>query len=133
MDPERGTMDREVIAASGAPAAIGPYSQALRAGGFVFASGQIGLVPGTKKIVEGGVGAQTERVLENLKAVLEAAGSSLERVVKTTVFLTDMGNFSAMNEVYGRYFGVAAPARSTVAVRELPMGVLVEIDAVALE
>ena len=125
-------MDRSVISTETAPAAIGPYNQAIRAGGFVFTAGQVALIPGTKEIVAGGVAEQTERVLENLKAVLTAAGTSMERVVKTTVFLRDMADFSAMNEVYGRYFPGAAPARSTVAVQGLPLDVRVEIDAVAV-
>ena len=125
-------MDRRVIATASAPQAIGPYNQALEAKGFVFTAGQIGLVPGTKTLVAGAVAEQTERVLRNLQAVLEAAGSGLDRVVKTTVYLKSMGDFPAMNEVYGRFFGASAPARSTVAVAALPMDALVEIDAVAL-
>jgi 2-iminobutanoate/2-iminopropanoate deaminase len=124
-------MDRRVIATASAPAAIGPYSQGVSLAGFVFTAGQIGLVPGTKTLVQGGVGEQTERVLRNLQAVLEAAGSNLDRVVKTTVYLRSMSDFPAMNEVYGRFFREAAPARSTVAVVGLPMDALVEIDAVA--
>jgi 2-iminobutanoate/2-iminopropanoate deaminase len=124
-------MERRIVSTESAPAAIGPYNQAVVAGGFVFTAGQIALVPGTKDIVPGGVAEQTERVLQNLKAVLEAAGTSLERVVKTTVYLSDMADFPVMNEVYGRHFGEAAPARSTVAVRGLPLNVLVEIEAVA--
>jgi 2-iminobutanoate/2-iminopropanoate deaminase len=125
-------MNRNVISTTDAPAAIGPYNQAVSGGGLVFTAGQIPLIPGTKQIVDGGVADQTERVLENLKAVLEAAGSSLDRVVKTTVYLRDMSDFPAMNDVYARYFDDDAPARSTVAVSGLPMDVLVEIDAVAL-
>lgn len=125
-------MDRKIVATDRAPAAIGPYNQAVVAGGFVYTAGQIALIPGEKRLVEGDVSAQTERVLENLKAVLEAAGTSLDRVVKTTVFLVDMADFPAMNEVYARFFPGEAPARSTVAVRGLPLGVRVEIDAVAL-
>jgi 2-iminobutanoate/2-iminopropanoate deaminase len=125
-------LDRSTVQTENAPAAIGPYSQAIRANGFVFTAGQVALIPGSKDIAPGGIAGQTERVLENLKAVLEAAGSSLERVVKTTVYLRDMGDFAAMNEVYGRYLGEGAPARSTVAVKGLPLDVLVEIDAVAL-
>lgn len=115
-----------------APQAIGPYSQAIKANGFVFLSGQIALDPATMRIVEGGVREQTERVLRNLAAVLEAAGSNLDRVVKTTVFLADMNEFAAMNEVYGGFFGDVPPARSTVEVRRLPRDVRVEIDVIAL-
>ena len=115
-----------------APQAIGPYSQAIKANGFIFASGQIPLDPATMKIVDGGIEEQTERVLENMKAVLEAAGSSLDRVVKTTVYLADMNEFAAMNEIYARYFGATKPARATVQVARLPRDVRVEIDVVAL-
>jgi len=125
-------MERTVVSTDEAPAAIGPYSQAVRAGEFVFASGQIALVPGTKEIAGKDVAAQTEQVLRNLGAVLGAGGSSLARVVKTTVYLADMTDFPAMNEVYARHFAGAAPARATVAVKGLPLGVLVEIDAVAM-
>ena len=121
-----------MVATETAPAAIGPYNQAVVAGGFVHTAGQIALIPGEKRIVDGGVTEQTDRVLRNLTAVLEAAGSSLDRVVKTTVYLTDMADFPKMNDVYARYFPDDAPARSTVAVRQLPMDVQVEIDAVAL-
>jgi 2-iminobutanoate/2-iminopropanoate deaminase len=115
-----------------APQAIGPYSQAIKVNGFVFASGQIPLDPATMQLVEGDVRIQTERVLRNLEKVLEAAGSSLEQVVKTTVFLIDMADFSAMNEVYAGFFGTVRPARSTVEVRRLPRDARVEIDVVAL-
>lgn len=115
-----------------APAAIGPYSQAIVTGELVFTAGQIALDPASMEIVEGDVAAQTERVMKNLAAILGAAGSSLPRVVKTTVFLKDMGDFAAMNEVYGRHFGGHKPARSTVEVSRLPKDVLVEIEAVAL-
>lgn len=115
-----------------APAAIGPYSQAIVTGTLVFTAGQIALDPKTMEIVEGDVAAQTERVMKNLDAILTAAGSSLQRVVKTTVFLKDMGNFAAMNEVYGRHFGEHKPARSTVEAARLPKDVLVEIEAIAL-
>ena len=115
-----------------APKAIGPYSQAIRANGLIFASGQIPLDPATMQIVEGGIREQTERVLNNLAAVLEAAGSSLDRVVKTTVFLADLTDFAEMNETYGRFFGEAPPARSTVEVSRLPRDVRVEIDVIAL-
>ena len=115
-----------------APAAIGPYSQAIRANGLVFCSGQIPIDPATGAFVAGGIGEQTEQVLKNLSAVLEAAGSSLERVVKTTVFLADMTEFAAMNEVYGRFFTGQTPARATVAAAGLPRDARVEIEAVAL-
>ena len=123
---------REIIKTERAPAAIGPYSQAVRAGGFVFASGQIALDPSTGEFVAGGVAEQTEQVLRNLSALLEAAGTSLDRVVKTTVFLADMGDFAAMNEVYGHYFESDAPARATVAAAGLPRAARVEIEAIAL-
>jgi 2-iminobutanoate/2-iminopropanoate deaminase len=122
----------ETVATDRGPKAIGPYSQAVRANGFVFLSGQIPLDPKTQQIVEGDVAAQTERVMENLKGVVEAAGSSLHHVVKTTVFLADMNDFAAMNEVYARYFTANAPARSTVEVARLPKNVRVEIDLIAL-
>jgi 2-iminobutanoate/2-iminopropanoate deaminase len=115
-----------------APAAIGPYSQAIKAGGFVFASGQIPIDPKTGEFVAGGIGEQTERVLKNLAAVLEAAGSGLDQVVKTTVFLADMKDFGAMNEVYGRFFNGATPARATVAAAGLPRDARVEIEAIAV-
>lgn len=115
-----------------APAAIGPYSQAIVAGGFVFTAGQIALDPASGQVVEGDVAVQTERVMLNLAAVLRAAGSALEHVVKTTVFLADMADFSAMNEVYGRHFGDHKPARSTVQAAGLPRGARVEIDVVAV-
>jgi 2-iminobutanoate/2-iminopropanoate deaminase len=123
---------REVIATTNAPQAIGPYSQAIKAAGLVFCSGQIALDPASGTITGGDVAQQTERVLSNLVAVLAAAGSGLDRVVKTTVFLKNMGDFPAMNEVYGRYFKMAPPARSTVEVARLPKDVLVEIDVIAL-
>ena len=123
---------REVIATPDAPQAIGPYSQAIKAAGLVFCSGQIALDPAKGELVGGNVGQQTERVLKNLAAVLGAAGSGLERVVKTTVFLRNMGDFAAMNEVYGRYFKTVPPARSTVEAARLPRDVLVEIEVIAL-
>ena len=123
---------REVIATDRGPKAIGPYSQAIRANGFLFVSGQIPLDPATQQLVPGDIRAQSERVLENLKGIVEAAGSSLDRVVRTTVFLADMNEFAAMNEVYARYFSVQAPARSTVQVARLPRDVRVEIDLIAL-
>ena len=123
---------REVIATREAPQAIGPYSQAIKAAGLVFCSGQIALDPASGTIVAGDVAQQTERVLRNLAAVLAAAGSGLDRVVKTTVFLKNMGDFTAMNEVYGRHFKTAPPARATVEAARLPKDVLVEIDVIAL-
>ena len=123
---------RDAIATPDAPQAIGPYSQAIRANGFVFLSGQIAIDPASGKIIGGDIAQQTEGVLKNLLAVLAAAGSGLDRVVKTTVFLKNMADFAAMNEVYGRYFRSAPPARSTVEVARLPKDVLVEIDVIAL-
>ena len=122
---------KEIIATPNAPQAIGPYSQAIKKGGLVFCSGQIPLDPATGQVVAGGIAEQTTRVLENLKAVLEAAGAGLDSVVKTTVFLKDLAEFAAMNEVYATYFGSAAPARSTVEVARLPKDVSVEIEAIA--
>jgi 2-iminobutanoate/2-iminopropanoate deaminase len=119
------------VSTDSAPKAIGPYSQATIANGLVFTAGQIAFNPASMEIVGGGIKEQTERVLANLAAVLEAAGSSLSRVVKTTVFLVDMADFPAMNEVYAQAFGEHKPARSTVAVAALPRGVRVEIDVVA--
>jgi len=115
-----------------APAAIGPYSQAIRANGFVYVSGQIPIDPQTGEFVAGGVREQTEQVLKNLSAVLNAAGSGLEHVVKTTVFLADMNEFAAMNEVYAKFFAIEPPARATVAAAGLPRDARVEIEAVAL-
>ena len=123
---------RQRIQTDQAPAAIGPYSQAIKAGGFVFVSGQIPIDPNTGEFVAGGIAEQTERVLTNLAAVLEAAGSSLNQVVKTTVFLADMAEFAAMNEVYGKFFADLPPARATVAAAGLPRNARVEIEAVAL-
>lgn len=123
---------KDRVQTDNAPKAIGPYSQAIKANGLVFASGQIPIDPQTMQIIEGGMREQTERVMNNLKAVLEAAGSSFDRVVKTTVFLADLNDFADMNEVYGRFFGDAPPARSTVEVTRLPRDVRVEIDAIAL-
>ncbi|HEV2021902.1 MAG TPA: RidA family protein [Terriglobales bacterium] len=114
-----------------APKAIGPYSQGIKAGGFVFVSGQVALDPKTGAMVGSDVAAQTERVLQNLRAVVEAAGSDLERVVKTTVYLRTMADFAAMNEVYAKYFKTEPPARATVAVAGLPKDALVEIDVIA--
>ncbi len=122
----------EIIQTDRAPQAIGPYSQAIRANGFVFASGQIPLDPVTMQIVEGDIRTQTDRVLNNVKAVLEAAGSSIDRVVKTTVFLADMNDFAAMNEIYATFFSTTKPARSTVQAARLPRDVRIEIEVVAL-
>ncbi|RJP19772.1 MAG: RidA family protein [Deltaproteobacteria bacterium] len=122
---------RTTVKTEKAPAAIGPYSQAVRCGGFLFCSGQIPLDPATGKIVEGGIAEQTERVLSNLAAVLAAGGSSPASVVKTTVYLTDLSEFPAMNEVYKRFFPGEPPARATVEVSKLPAGARVEIEAVA--
>jgi 2-iminobutanoate/2-iminopropanoate deaminase len=124
-------MKRETVQTDRAPQAIGPYAQAIKANGFVYTAGQIPIDP-TGNLVEGGITAQTRQVLDNLKAVLESAGSALDRVVKATVFLKNMADFPAMNEVYAQYLGSAKPARSTVAVAELPRGALIEIDLVAL-
>jgi len=121
-----------VIATDAAPKAIGPYSQAIRSAGLLFLAGQIPLDPATMQIVEGDIARQTERVLENVKAILTAAGSSLDRVVKTTVFLKDMNEFATMNEVYGRYFPQNPPARSTVEAARLPRDAKIEIEVVAL-
>ncbi len=123
---------KTIVQTEKAPAAIGPYSQAVKAGGFVFLSGQVALDPASGQVVEGDVRAQTERVLKNLQAVLAAAGSSLAAVVKTTVFLADMNDFAAMNEVYGRFFSSDPPARATVQAARLPKDVQVEIDLIAL-
>ena len=123
---------RDVIATKDAPQAIGPYSQAIRANGFVCVSGQVAIDPSTQEVISGDVAAQTDRVLKNLSAILKTAGSGLEKVVRSTVFLKNMGDFAAMNEVYGRYFSTAPPARSTVEVARLPKDVSVEIDVIAL-
>lgn len=123
---------RDVISTKDAPQAIGPYSQAIRANGFVFVSGQVAIDPATQQVINGDVAAQTDRVLKNLTAILKAAGTGLEKVVRSTVFLKNMGDFTAMNEVYGKYFTSAPPARSTVEVARLPKDVLVEIDVIAL-
>jgi 2-iminobutanoate/2-iminopropanoate deaminase len=125
---------KQAVSTKAAPAAIGPYSQAVRIGGFLYTSGQVALDPASGALVTGGVAEQTVRVIENLKAVLAAGGASLAQVVKTTVFLKDIGDFATMNEVYGRYFAaedVIAPARSTVEVARLPKDALVEIEVIA--
>jgi len=126
-------MPNEVVSSEKAPKAIGPYSQAIVAGDLVFTSGQIPLDPKTQQIVEGDVRAQAERVMENLAAVLSAAGASFATVVKATIFLADLNDFAAVNEVYGKRFPSAPPARSTVQVAALPRGVRVEIDLIALK
>jgi len=123
---------REVVATKDAPQAIGPYSQAIRANGFVFVSGQIAIDPATQQVIAGNIAAQTERVIANLSSILRSAGSGLEKVVRSTVFLKSMNDFPAMNEIYGRHFHIAPPARSTVEVARLPKDVLVEIDVIAL-
>ena len=125
-------MSREIIQTDKAPKAIGPYAQAIKANGFVYTAGQIAVAPESGDIVEGGIKPQTRQVFANLAAVLKAAGTSVDHVVKATVFLRNMSDFAAMNEVYAEYLGGATPARSTVAVVELPRGALVEIDLVAL-
>jgi 2-iminobutanoate/2-iminopropanoate deaminase len=119
------------VSTQGAPRAIGPYSQGIRAGGFLFTAGQVGFDPASGELVDGGISEQTERVLQNIRSILESAGADLSQVVKTTVFLVDMADFAAMNEVYARAFGNHRPARSTVAVAALPRGARVEIEAVA--
>jgi 2-iminobutanoate/2-iminopropanoate deaminase len=124
-------MAKEIIATKEAPAAIGPYSQAVRVGNLLFTAGQIPLDPATQQIVQGPIAVQARRSLDNLKAIVEAAGSSLDRVVKTTVFLKDMNDFAAMNEVYATYFTSNPPARSAVEVARLPRNVLVEIEMIA--
>ncbi|HTA52324.1 MAG TPA: RidA family protein [Candidatus Acidoferrum sp.] len=121
---------KEIISTDKAPKAIGPYSQAVKAGGFIFTAGQIAFDPATSQIVGGGVAQQTARVMENLKAILEAAGSSLDRAVRATVYLKDMNDFAEMNTVYGRYFAQSPPARSTVEAARLPRDVRVEIDLI---
>ena len=122
---------KQSISTDSGPKAIGPYSPAIKANGLLFVSGQVAFDPRTQKLVEGDVSKQTERVMENLKGIVEAAGSSMEKAVKTTVFLADMGDFAAMNEVYGRYFTSAPPARATVQVARLPRDARVEIELIA--
>jgi 2-iminobutanoate/2-iminopropanoate deaminase len=122
----------ESVATEHAPKAIGPYSQGIKANGLLFVSGQVALDPKTQQLLEGDVAAQTERTLENLKAIAAAAGTSLARAVKTTVYLADLADFSKMNEVYARYFSSTLPARATVQVAGLPRGARVEIDLIAL-
>ena len=124
-------MAKDIIATKNAPGAIGPYSQGIRANGFVFASGQIGLDPATGELVKGGITEQSRQVLLNVKNVLEAAGSGLDKAVKTTVFLKDINDFAAMNAVYSEFFKTDCPARSAVQVAALPKGALVEIEVIA--
>ena len=126
-------MEREIINTDKAPGAVGPYSQAVRVGHFVFTAGQVAIDPAVGKIVADDVVGQTHQVMKNLQAVLQQAGAGLDKVVKTTVFLQDMGHFKAMNEVYGQYFSQRPPARSTVEVVRLPLDALVEIEAIALK
>ena len=123
---------REVISTRDAPQAIGPYSQAIKANGFIFVSGQVAIDPATQQVVGGDAAAQTDRVLKNLAGILQAAGSRLDKVVRSTVFLKNMGDFAAMNEVYAKYFSSVPPARSTIEAARLPKDVLVEIDIIAL-
>lgn len=123
---------RDVVSTKDGPQAIGPYSQAIKAGGFVFVSGQVAIDPATAEVISGDISAQTERVLKNLEAILRAAGTNLARAVKSTVYLKNMSEFAAMNEVYARFFKAAPPARATVEVSRLPKDVLVEIDVIAL-
>jgi 2-iminobutanoate/2-iminopropanoate deaminase len=125
-------MERQVVSTDKAPKALGPYSQAIRVGDFVFCSGQVGIDPTTGQLVEGGIEAETRRVLQNLTAVLQAAGSSFSRIVKTTVFLKSMDDFKAMNGIYAEFFPAAPPARSTVQVGRLPAGASIEIEVIAL-
>ena len=125
-------MSLTIVSTPGAPKAIGPYSQAIRHGGLVYTAGQVALDPATMELVPGGVAEQAERALSNLAAVLAEAGSGFDRVIKTTVYLVDMADFGAMNEVYARHFGTHGPARSTVAVAGLPKGARVEIDVIAV-
>jgi 2-iminobutanoate/2-iminopropanoate deaminase len=123
---------REIISTKHAPQAIGPYSQAIKANGFIFVSGQVAIDPATQQVITGDVSAQTDRILRNLSEILEAAGSGLGKVVRSGVFLKNMGDFAAMNTAYGKYFSTAPPARTTVEVARLPKDVLVEIDVIAL-
>ncbi|AIS52668.1 protein DfrA [Thermoanaerobacter kivui] len=122
---------KTIINTDAAPKAIGPYSQAIMVDGFLYTSGQIAIDPATGEFVEGGIEAQTERVLENIKAILKAAGMDLSNVIKATLFVTNMGNFAKINEIYGRYFKDNPPARSLVEVKSLPKGALIEIEVIA--
>jgi 2-iminobutanoate/2-iminopropanoate deaminase len=123
---------REMISTKDAPQAIGPYSQAIKANGFVFVAGQLGIDPATQQVISGDAAAQTDRVLRNISAILEAAGSNLDKVVRAGVFLKSMDDFAAMNEVYAKYFSSIRPARSTIEAARLPKDVLIEIDVIAL-
>ncbi|MDZ4769641.1 MAG: Rid family detoxifying hydrolase [Chloroflexota bacterium] len=124
-------MSRQVVSTEGAPAAVGPYSQGIITGNLLFTAGQTALVPGTRSLAEGGIDGQTRQVLKNLKAIIEAAGSSLDRVVKTTVYLADMNDFAAMNVIYATYFPNDPPARTTIQAAKLPLNAIVEIEAIA--
>jgi len=126
------TVQREIISTQQAPAAVGPYSQAVQIGDLIYSAGQIALVPETGKMIEGGIEAQTRQVMQNLSAVLEAAGSNLSNVVKTTIYVIDLADFAIINQVYGSFFEVDPPARSTVQVAALPLGAQVEIEVVAV-
>lgn len=126
------SLKREIISTGNAPVAVGPYSQAVKVGDFIFSAGQIALVPETGKLIGGGIAAQIRQVMINLTNVLEAAGSSLADIVKTTMFVTDLNDFATINEIYGEFFGDDPPARSTVQVAALPLGAKVEIEAVAI-
>ena len=124
-------MQKKIISSPSAPAAVGPYSHAVVINGLVYTAGQVGLIPGTKQLADGGIEGQTRQVLQNLKAVLAAAGTNLDNVIKTTVFLKNMDDFAAVNSIYGTFFWRSQPARSAVEVARLPLGALVEIEAVA--
>lgn len=126
-------MSKSIISTQNAPASIGPFSQAVKANGFVFVSGQVAIDPSTQKVIEGDVAAQTERIIQNIRIILEAAGTTLQNVVQSRVFLRNMGDFAAMNAVYGRFFVSEHPARTTVEVSRLPLDVAVEIDVVAVQ
>ena len=126
------TLEKEIIDTGQAPTALGPYSQAIKAGDLLFISGQLGIDPNSGTLIESDIGNETRLVLENIKAILEASGSSLDKVVKTTVFVSDMNNFEKMNEIYGQYFAKSPPARATVEVGKLPKHARVEIEAIAV-
>jgi 2-iminobutanoate/2-iminopropanoate deaminase len=126
------TAKRKIISTQHAPAAVGPYSQAVQIGDLIYSAGQIPLVPETGKMIEGGIEAQTRQVMQNLSAVLEAAGSSLSNVIKTTIYVTDLADFATINQVYGSFFEIEPPARSTVQVAALPLGAQVEIEVMAV-
>ncbi len=126
------SLEREIISTQHAPAAVGPYSQAVRVGDLIYTAGQISLIPESGKLVKGGIEAETQQVMENLARVLEAANSSLANIVKTTIFVTNLADFATINQIYGSFFADNPPARSTVEVAALPLGALVEIEAVAI-